>query len=242
MALGLHESKWRRRRNLRWRVIKALLVLALLLAAGLFAYETGSMLAQMPVRNLEQQLARLNQDIEALRQANAQLSDSAKAARESETEWQKRYEMDAPVGESKELFNLLRDRMAAGIEARRLSFVIQATGNARTCNDGAATKRFMVKTPLYHGANDQVSFGKETITITAEGANAVNASGKAEGWFDPASPVTVRFTEIGGKSSEKTGTLPLHHAMVTGGQEYRFTVVNGPTGFLKVSGKRCKFP
>jgi len=219
-----------------------LLVLVLLLAAGLFAYETGSMLAQMPVRNLEQQVARLNQDIEALRQANTELSDTAKAARASEAEWQQRYEADAPLGESKELFNLLRDRMAAGIEARRLAFVIEATGNARSCSDGAATKRFMVKTPLYQGANDQVSFGKETITITAEGANAVNAAGKAVGWFDPAKPVTVQFTEIGGKTLSKTGTLPLHHAMVTGGQEYRFTVVNGPTGFVKVSGNRCKFP
>lgn len=242
MSLGLHESRWRRRRTLRWRVIKALLVLALLLAAGLFAYETGSMLAQMPVRDLEQQVARLNQDIEALRQANAQLDATAKAAKESEAAWQQRYEADAPMGESKELFNLLRDRMAAGVEARRLAFVIGATSNGRTCGDGAATKRFMVKTPLYQGANDQVSFGRETITITAEGANAVNAAGKAEGWFDPAKPVTVRFTEIGGKTSVKTGTLPLHHAMVAGGQEYRFTVVKGPTGFVKVSGKRCKFP
>jgi len=242
MSLGLHESKWRRRRTFRWRVIKALLVLALLLAAGLFAYETGSMLALTPVRNLEQQVAQLNQDLEALRQANTQLTANAQAAKESEAEWQQRYEADAPIGESKELFNLLRDRMAAGVEARRLAFVIGATSKGRTCNDGAATKRFMVKTPLYQGANDQVSFGKETITITAEGTNAVNVSGKAEGWFDPAKPVTVHFTEIGGKTSVKTGTLPLHHALVAGGQEYRFTVVTGPTGFVKVSGQRCKFP
>lgn len=87
MSLGLHESRWRRRRTFRWRVIKALLVLALLLAAGLFAYETGSMLAQIPVRSLEQQVARLNQDIEALRQANAELTASARAAKESEAEW-----------------------------------------------------------------------------------------------------------------------------------------------------------
>lgn len=242
MALGLHESKWRRRRTLRWRIVKVLLVLALLLAAGLFAYETGSMLAQMPVRDLELQVARLNRDVETLSRENAELSATTEAARQGEAEWRQRYSREAPTGESKELFNLLRDRMAAGVEARRLAFVIEATGNARSCDEAPTTKRFLVKTPLYQGANDAVSFGREAVTVTAEGANAVNAQGNAEGWYDPAKPVTVQFAEIGGKSSRKTGKLPLHHAMVAGGFEFQFTVVPGPKGFVKVSGKRCKFP
>lgn len=242
MSLGLHESRWRRRRTFRWKVLKALLVLGMLFAAGLFAYETGSMLAQQPVRNLEQQVAQLNESLTALRTRNTELSAAAQEAQARQMDWQQRYGQDVPTGQSKELFNLLRDRMAAGVETRRLAFVIKATSNERSCENGAVTRRFLVQTPLYKGANDSVSFGKQTITVTAQGPNAVNAEGNAEGWYDPAQSITVRFTEIGGKTSEATGKLPLHHSVVVGQSEYRFTVVPGARGFIKVSSERCQFP
>jgi hypothetical protein len=242
MSIGLHESKWRRRRTIRWKVVKAVLVLALLLAAGLFAYETGSMYAMRPVTRLEQQVAELSQTLAALQDENNELSVRAEAARTREAEWQKRYQAEVPTGHSKDLFEMLRDRMAAGVETKRLAFVIEATGNARTCEDDPITKRFLVQTPLYKGANDSVSFGGETITITAQGANATNPDGNAEAWFDPAKPLTVRFTEIGGKAIERTGKLPMHHSVVVRDREYRFTVQSGPQGFVKVTGERCDFP
>lgn len=242
MSLGLHESRWRRRRSIRWKVVKAIFVLALLLTAGLFAYETGQIASRMPVTRLEKQVAALNRDLAALQQENAALLADAEAARKSQSEWQSRYQSEVPTGPSKELFDLIRDRMAAGVESRRLAFVIEATDNLRSCGKNPVTKRFLVQTPLYKGANDSVTFGGETVTVTASGANAANAEGKVEAWYDPAKPITVRFTEIGGRTTEKSGKLPLHHALVAGGSEYRFTILPGPQGFVKVSGERCKFP
>ncbi len=242
MPLGLRRSRFGRRRTIRWKVVSAILVLGLLLAAGLFAYETGSIAAQHPVTRLEKRVAALNQNLEALQQQNAELTANAQAAQQREAEWQARYQQEVPNGQSKELFELVRDRLASGVEARRLAFVIEATGNLDSCDPKSKTKRFFVQTPIYQGANDAVSFARDTITVTAEGPNAVNAMGNAEGWFDPAKPIKVRFTQLGGRVSEASGPLPLHHAIVAGGSEYRFTVLPGPRGFVKITGKRCNFP
>jgi hypothetical protein len=222
--------------------VKAILVLALLLAAGLFAYETGSIAALQPVTRLEKQVSELSRDLTALQEKNIELTADAEAARGRETEWQQRYQSEVPTGHSKDLFELIRDRMAAGVEAKRLAFVIEATSNLRSCDDNPMTKRFLVQTPLYQGANDSVSFGGETVTITASGPNATNSEGNAEAWFDPAKPLTLRFTEIGGRATEKTGKLPTHHSVVVRDFEYRFTIQPGPQGFVKVTGERCKFP
>ncbi len=242
MSMGLHESRWRRRRTIRWKVVKAVFVLGLLLAAGLFAYETGSIAALQPVNRLEKQVAELSRTLTALQETNTELTAAAEAARNREAEWQQRYQAEVPTGHSKDLFELIRNRMADGVEAKRLAFVIEATGNLRSCDSNPMTKRFLVQTPLYQGANDSVSFGGETITITARGPNATNPEGNAEAWFDPAKPLTVRFTQIGGGATEKTGKLPMHHSVVVRDSEYRFAIQRGPQGFVKVTGERCKFP
>ena len=242
MSLGLRESKWRRRRSVRWKVVKAIFVLTLLLTAGLFAYETGQIAARMPMTKLERQVAELNRTLSAVQQENAKLAADAEAARQREAQWQNRYQEEVPTGPSKDLFEILRERMAAGVETKRLAFVIESTGNLRTCDKKPVTKRFLVQTPLYRGANDSVTFGGEAITVTAKGDNAATSDGRAQAWFDPAKPVTVHFAEIGGQKTERSGKLPLHHSVVVGGSEYRFTIQPGPQGFVKVSGERCKFP
>ena len=88
----------------------------------------------------------------------------------------------------------------------------------------------------------RISFDRKTVTVTASGEPAVDASGNPQGWFDPAKPVTLRFTEIGGRDSEGHGLLPLHHAMVIGEKEHRFTVLPGDRGFVTVTQERCDYP
>ncbi|MDH3919230.1 MAG: hypothetical protein OEU25_13765, partial [Rhodospirillales bacterium] len=72
MSMGLHESRWRRRRTIRWKVVKAVFVLGLLLAAGLFAYETGSIAALQPVNRLEKQVAELSRTLTVLQDKNTE--------------------------------------------------------------------------------------------------------------------------------------------------------------------------
>lgn len=242
MSFGLRSYKARRRRAIRWKIAKAVLVLCGLLAAGMFAYEGGSLLARQEVFSLEKQVKELNGQLASLEEQNTQLVSVAESAKQSESEWQQRYNSEVPQGRSRELYELLHDRLAAGIEADRLAFVIGEVKNASACDGPTQTKRFLVKTPLYAGANDSVSFDRETVTVTAKGATATSVEGNREAWFDPAGDVTVSFTEIGGRTSRKTGRLPLHHAMVIGQSEYRFTVLVGARGFVNVTGTRCKYP
>ena len=74
------------------------------------------------------------------------------------------------------------------------------------------------------------------------GQSATSASGQPEGWYDPAKPVVLKFSHLGGESSEVTGMLPLHHSMLVGDSEYRFTATAGDRGFINVTADRCKFP
>ncbi len=82
MSLGLRESRWCRRRSVRWKVVKAIVVLTLLLTAGLFAYETGQIAARMPITKLEKQVAELNRSLAAVQQENAKLAADAETARQ----------------------------------------------------------------------------------------------------------------------------------------------------------------
>ncbi len=242
MTFGIHDTKSRRRRGLRWTVLKVFFVLLFMFGLGLFAYEGGSMLAQRAVVELEKQVAELDGNVAALGRENADLKTALAAAEDRAAEWQGRYEQEVPTGRSKELFDLVQERVAAGIETDRLAFLIGAAENRKSCDADAQTKRFFARTPLYKGANDSVSFAQDRITITAEGASAVNEAGDREGWFDPAKEVTVRFAQLGGRKSDRTGALPLHHSIVIGNSEYRFTAVAGDRGIIKVTGARCPFP
>lgn len=242
MTFGIHDTRPRRRRGLQWTFLKVLLVLLFMLGLGLFAYEGGSMLAQRSVVVLKKQVSELDGKLAALGQENAELEAAVAASEARAAEWQGRYEQEVPTGRGKELFDLVRERLGAGIESDRLAFLIGAAENRKSCDAETATKRFFVQTPLYQGANDSVSFAQERITITAQGETAVNQAGDREGWFDPAKQLTLRFTELGGKTSDKTGTLPLHQSIVIGDSEYRFSAVAGDRGFVKVTGTKCPFP
>ncbi len=242
MTLGLYDTRTRRRRSLQWFFIKIFLVILFMLALGLFAYEGGSMLARYDVVRLEDQVANLNESVTTLESQNTELQALAETAQARAAGWQKRYETEVPDGPSKALFDQMQDRLNAGVEPERLAFLIRAASAKKTCDGEPTSKRFLVKTPLYEGANDAVSFAQNTITITAEGATATDAGGNRENWFDPAQPVTLRFTMVGGATSVALGILPLHYSLVAGKQEHRFSVLAGDTGFVKITGTRCAFP
>ena len=54
--------------------------------------------------------------------------------------------------------------------------------------------------------------------------------------------MTLRFTVLGGASSQAAGALPLHHSVVVGDTEYRFSAAAGDGGFVNVTGQGCRFP
>lgn len=242
MTLGLRDSRNRRRRRRIWTAVKILLVLAVIGALGFYAYQTGSSLAARDVTVLREEVAQLTATNESLVAENSQLKRELSTAKRQAADWQGRYEREVPTGEIKTLTDLVAEKARSGVPIERLEFLINASSDIGACDNNPETKRFIVPTPLYRGANSWVGFADSTITVTAEGVSAKNAQGQVEAWYDPAEPVTLRFTRLGGETTEISGKLPLHHSVLVGDSEYRFTIAAGDRGFITVTGDRCKFP
>lgn len=242
MSLGLRERRDRRRREFRWRLVRWSIAFAAVFAAGFYAYETGTGLAEREVVRLRDEIASLNRTIEELTDEKVRLADAAAVAAKSAKDWERRYGRDVPTGEVKKLYDLAQQKIQEGVDPNRLTFVLSQTGQERECDEAVETKRFYVKTPLYSGANDSVGFGGNRITLTAEGAASKDETGNPLARFDPAQPILVRFVLLGGGGSEATGMLPLHHTLVSGDKEYRFSLVSGAPGMVKVTGGFCSYP
>ncbi len=243
MSLGLHETRVRRQRRVRWTIAKWTITLGAILAAGVFAYRTGTGLAEREVVVLNRELTSLSDKVAALQKQNTELRATEILLNQRRGEADARYKRDVPAGRMAAILGQLQAKLDKGVKLARLEFLVASADNPRECDVEPATKRFLVQTPLYSGANDAVSFAGGTITVTAQGESAVSGDGQVEAWYDPAKPVTAYFTAVGGKVSDKTGLLPLHTSVVHEGHEYRFSVLAaGTRGFAQVTGDRCNYP
>ena len=243
MSFSIRQSRALDRRRRRLRFLKWILVIGVLCGLGLAAYESGSTLARRDVTRLEERVAALQDEVEQLKQQNSRLAGDAGAARLSERELQRRYDADVPTGEAKLLLEQVQKRLADGVTADRLGFMIDAATDTPACDGAPVTKRFIVRTPLTRGANDVAGFADRAITVSASGASTINQSGAPEAWYDPSQPVAIEFTLLGGKTLSVDGVLPLHKSVVHNGSEYRFVAVAGERrGFLEVTADRCAFP
>lgn len=244
MSLGLHEDRRQRRRRARLALAKSTVAVAIVAVAGLYAYESGSSLAGSEVADLKRQIAERDATIAGLQRRDAEQRSAIAAERARAEEWRERYRRDVPDGDRRALLDLVDARLAAGISADRLRFVVGAADEARDCDAEPVVRRFIVRTPISApgGANDSVGFGNGAVTITAEGRSAADASGNPEAWFDAGAPITLRAALIDGSETKVTGVLPLHHAVVHGGREHRFAVTAGATGFVNVAGDTCAYP
>ena len=242
MNLGLREGRSRRRHQMRVRLLKWALALAVVVTAGIYAYETGNRLAEREVTRLEEEIALLDVRVQQLEQENLQLAEAARSAKGKIEVWQQRYRQEIPTGELKALYELMREKLAGGVDSTRLAFILRQASQGSDCAETVETKRFFVKTPLYNGGNDAVAFADSAVVVTAQGAAAVDGTGNQQVRYDPGQPVVVRFARLGGDASEASGLLPLHHSMVIGDKEFRFSVVAGDPGMVKVTAGRCPFP
>ncbi len=242
MSLGLHENRQRRRRRFWWGVTKWSLALALIIAAGVYSYRFGSQLARHEVVKAEARIAELTTEVEGLQQQSAALATDLAKARETVAGWEARYQREVPTGFVREMMQLVQQKLEAGADEERLAFLVSAADKPRVCDDEPETKRFIVTTELQGGANDAVSFGERSITVTAQGEAARDSNGNLEAWYDPEKPLTVTFTHLGGKTVAAEGPLPLHYSVVAGDDEFRFTALPGARGFLTVTADRCDYP
>ena len=245
MPLGFREARERSRR--RWRFIGKVLKWAVVAAVyggiGYYAYETGTALADRSNLELREQVAELTAQLNALRDERATLERSLAGVSQEADELRKRYAADVPTGAVAALTRLAQSKLASGVDVDRITTVLAAVENARSCDDKPVSRRFLVRLKgRAASGNDAATFGERTITVTATGEPAIDGEGRPLGWFEPAKPVTVAFTKIGGAEIEKTGVLPLHHSVVVKDLEHRFVVTPGERGFVQVTADSCRFP
>ena len=243
MTLGLHDPHDRRRRQFRRTVVRWLFGIGAIIAAGAATYQTGASLAEREIAELTQTVAKMDERAQALERENTELQAglilSARRLKDAELA----YRRDVPDGEVAALMGRVRDKLAAGVDRERLSFLIDSAGKPRKCDKKPVTKRFVVRTPISRSANDSVSFAKNSITVTALGESARNPEGKVEAWFDPAQAIALRLTQLGGMTTVEKGKLPLHTSVIVKDKEYRYSVVAGQQrGFVEVTGDRCDYP
>ena len=242
MALGFREERRRRRRKARWALVRWLLAVAIVIAAGVMVFRVGYKYAKTNEAAIRAEKAVLQEQVDSLALTIDALRADVEGQRLEAEQWKKRWERDVPTGRIKQLFDLVKERLDAGVSAERLAFIIGAATEVRDCENSPVTKRFIVRTPLYRGTQDAVRFADGAITVTATGTAARDPEGRPEAWFDPAEEITLQVRHIGGASSEVSGGLPLQHSLVVGNREYRFNVVAGRRGFVQISSDTCRYP
>ncbi len=243
MVLGLRDSRTFRQRQKRRRVAVWLMLFGGLIVLGWAAYQSGHAVAGMEVSELQNQLDDLRAVMDDAARQKARLEVQNKQLVAERDEWRQRYRDEVPTKRETELFALLQKQIDDEVPAERLRLMMGAAGREATCEETPTTKRFFVRTPLYKGSDDSVDFGDGVMTVTANGETATDSAGNPEAWFDPATSVNAAFTELGGRTTTAAGRLPLHHAMIVGANEYRFSLKAGERrGFVEVTTVRCNMP
>lgn len=244
MSLGLFEdrNRKRRRRQVVGFLVRWTLVILVGVGVGFWAYDIGSEIAREDVRNLDDRLQTANDEVMRLNSEVAGLNAALRTERDRVAEWQQRYDADVPDEAEQALLTAARERADAGVPLERLAEVVRLARDDVDCEPLGETKRFVVKNPIYQGSNDFVTFANGAVTITAEGEPAQTADGRPQAWFDTSKPIRARFAHVGGETAEVDGQLPIHHAVVAGQREYRFSLVEGPRSFIQVTGEVCPYP
>ena len=247
--LGLGESRRLARRRRRTTVARWIGALVVLAGLATLAYMTGSTVSEHRVGRLETRIAQLRAEAEALRRADAAREPqrlSLVAARDEAVRrlhtLQERYDRDAPQGELRELHRRMAGLIGAGVPHERIALLLSHAEARPQCPDGPVTRRFILPVSPTRGVNNAVGFAERTITVTGQGAPARSEDGRPQNWFDPAEPVTLHFTLVGGRQREVSGRLPLHHSLVSEGREHRFTARPGQRSFVLVTWVGCELP
>ena len=239
--MGVSFRRARQRRRLFWRAVSTLAVLAVVGAALMQIYWAGERQGLREAGILAERMRALEEENRRLAGERVAADAERRRAEAALAAAEERYARDIPSDTRKDLLARIDRRLAAGVSADRLASVIDVTQNDRVC-EPPVTRRILLRTPITTGGGTSATFGEYQISVSGEGTPARDVNNNPEAWFDPEKPVTIRFTQLGGEASEASGRLPLQHAMVVAGFEYRFTVNPSARGIVAVTGDRCRHP
>lgn len=240
MARGRRKRRFREPRRPRWRLWGTLLVLLIIGGLGVFSYQAGMDLARSEVERLEKEVTRLSAEVKSLKKRNAEARQTITDLKTEAAKWRKQVKALVPSPAAKALLNDIRALLDEGMDAQRMRAVLKSLAEPDRCEAPPVSKRFFVRTPLSKKVDDTVTFANGAITVTAAGQTATDETGNRQAWFDPAAPVTLRFTEPGGDTEEIAQALPVHHSLVRDNTEYRFSIVNDERrGYIRATMETC---
>jgi hypothetical protein len=116
-------------------------------------------------------------------------------------------------------------RIQEGLSPQRIAFVVSQAGEARACGP-AVTRHLPAGARGLARVDDLVSVAVERTAADE----------------DPGAPVTATFAALGADPRTVTGPLPLSHALVARGMEYRFLLSAGAGGGLALAADACEHP
>lgn len=236
--MSLYDSESRYRRRFWGGVVRFLAFAGALVMIGMVAFAWGQGDLERNIRGYQNEIHDLEMQADQFQQENANLRVATEQARLRVEQIERRYRQDVPTGDRKRLMDLVTGRLEAGVPVDRLAFLIESADRPVAC-DPVETKRFLMRTPLYDGANTSVSFADEAVLITGAGQSAETADGKPQAWFDPGKPVSLVFRRIDGVEVEVEDMLPVQKSVMQAGIEHRFLVRAGARGFVQVAAERC---
>ena len=116
MTLGLHESRARRRRKTRWAVIKWLFALVAISGGAVYAYTSGSHLAEREVAELQQTVDELNEELGTVREDRSKLENTVADMEGKLAEAEERDLANVPGGALAEILRISEEKLNAGVE------------------------------------------------------------------------------------------------------------------------------
>lgn len=242
MAIGQYNPRNRYRDRSVRRFNKALLFATVM--GGFFAlgFFIGGQNAVVQNGTLKMELADRDDRLKTMQDELTTVRAEAQTATSRLEQLKTQYEKDIPQeGPMREIVDMVRKQIDDGMAADRLAFVIRSARPPRNCSD-PTSKRFIIKTPAYKGADSIVAVGEGAVVVSGVGASARSRDGQMESWFDPTQPVNVTFKTSSGESERKSGLLPFQHSVIASGKEYRFTLAEGEKSFVKVTFDSCDYP
>jgi regulator of replication initiation timing len=193
------------------------------------------------LQSMQQQVKETRAQRDSLQDIVTELGAKAQTANMRLEQLREEYDETVPEGPVEDLIDLVRKQVEQGMDAERLAFVIRSARPPQNCSE-PETRRFVISTPAYTGPDSQVVIGENAITIKGTGMSAKNEKGDAEAWYDPTKKVALEFVAADGRIDKKEDVMPIHHSVVSGAREYRFTVEEGARSFAKVTFDSCDYP
>ncbi len=241
MSLSSYNPHERYRQRATQRMMSALLALFFMFCSGVFGVWLGRMNASQEMAALQSAQEESVLQRNDLQEAVTRLRAEVQTAHTRFERLQDSYEETIPEGPMRDLVMLIKEQLDEGMDPVRLELAVRSARPPDNCTD-PETRRFVVSTPAYQGPESMISLAEGALSISAAGSSARNDKGQSEAWYDPSRMIDLVFTSADGEQEKKKGTLPLHHSVIVGEREYRFTISEGARSFAKVTFDSCDYP